>query len=800
MVSAVVVIAVTGAMLTSAPAVLRAADLHWSSWPFVLAAAAVAAVSGLAAPVTAVVTGYWASRVRGLMTRRDQVLRFERAVIGGDQGLPAAALVTDRAVLGIHPAIPLPEAADPDLSADLPSYVMRDIDPGLRTWVNAHKSSGGFLLLTGSAASGKTRTAFQLIQDSLGDWPLLIPASAQQLASYLDSALISSKLVLWLNEAQNYVGPSGLTAATVRRMLAAPQPVIIIGTIWPDRYDSMIAPQPRASSGSGAEEPRADLYADAREILVILADRRNLPAAFSSAERDRAALLAHRDPRIAEALTDPDNHRIPETLAAGSQLISRWVIPASPHGAAVITAAIAARRCGHPGPVPVSVLRPLAELAMTPAERAAAPDDWFQSALAWAREPVRGQAAPLTPQATITAVIDGYSVSDILTQHAQRDTAAPWHLIPETAWVRLVSHASPAACQPIAAAAYPHRSAHRQPIARDAARKAADAGYPAAMTSLAILLDEQGHADQARYWYRRAAMAGDASAMYNLAFLLAERGDDETAMQWYQKAADAGHFGAMSNLAVLLREHDKHDRADYWYRKASHSGQIIYSTPAGTAVPDDPELVQQLTSQASRGSTTAMRGLGWLYIDRGQHDQAEQWFMQAADCGDTMAMFHLGLLHAQRDSTERAEHWYRAAADGGSGLAMNNLAMLLARQGHPEQAGQWYRKAAEADGGMAAGAMYNLAQLLKKQGQADQAEYWYRKSAALGHTAAMLELGNLLSAQGYAKQAGQWYRKSAAAGNPDAMQLLAGPVTPEASPGKPGAVTNRPPSPGTDPA
>lgn len=499
---------------------------------------------------------------------------------GRGEVLPVAAEVTDRAVLGIHPAIPLPADADPSLPEDLPLYVPRDIDPGLRSWVRAHSSTGGFLLLTGPAAAGKTRTAYQLISDTLGDWPLLIPASARQLERYIDADQIPPKLVIWLNETHSYLGPGGLTAGAVRRMLAAPQPVIIVGTIWPDRYDTLTAaPGTLPGSTVAASGPQPDAYADSREILIILADRRDLQADFSPAEQHRAASLSHRDPRIAEALADPDNPNLAEALAAGPQLISRWLMPANPYGAAVITAAITARRCGHPEPVPARILKPLAERAMTPAQRATATRKWFNAALEWAREPVRGHAAPLMPQATMPAIVDGDSISDILVQHAARNPAAPWHSVPDDVWMLLIEHASPIACQAIAAAAYPYRAIHHLPIAQRAARKAADAGHAAAMTSLAILMHEQGHVGQARYWHRRAAMSGDSSAMYNLAFLLAEQGDNDQAQQWYQQAAHAGHFGAMSNLAALLRQQGHAEQAEHWQRKAFAVGQIREAAP-----------------------------------------------------------------------------------------------------------------------------------------------------------------------------------------------------------------------------
>lgn len=51
--------------------------------------------------------------------------------------VPRVEQVTDRAVLNIHEAIPLPPGtATPDgLSADLPEYVTRDVDADLRTFL-----------------------------------------------------------------------------------------------------------------------------------------------------------------------------------------------------------------------------------------------------------------------------------------------------------------------------------------------------------------------------------------------------------------------------------------------------------------------------------------------------------------------------------------------------------------------------------------------------------------------------------------------------------------------------------------
>jgi hypothetical protein len=741
---AVIALAVSAAVLAVAPAVLKAAHLHWPVWPLVLAGASITALAALGRPLTAVITRSWADRAQQQISSRDQARQIERDLTGYSKGLPLASQVSDRAVLGIHPAIPLPPGSDPALPADLPLYIPRDIDSELRAWVTTHRQSGGFLLLTGPAAAGKTRTACQLIHDTLADWPLLMPATAEQLTTYIHATPTASRLIIWLNETQNYLGPGRLSAAAIRRILTAPRPVIIIGTIWPQRYDAlttMAAPasfQGNATAVPGLHDPSSD----AREILTILAHRADLPSAFTIAEQDRAHTLASNDPRLAEALSYGPH--LPQTLAAAPDLIHRWLTAADPAGAAVITAAVTARRCGHPQPLPPAVLQPLAEQALTPSQRARARRGWYPAALRWAQSPVRGLAAPLTPQARAPGAIDGDNVSDILIQHATSNPAAPWHHIPEATWLLLISHATPAACLDIAATAYPNRATQQAPIAQRAARKAAGAGHPSAMDSLGTLLHEQGSPAQAEQWYRTAAHAGHSGAMANLAFLLAQRGDDNQAEQWYRTAAEAGHFGAMSHLAVLLAGQGHPGQAAEWHRKASHAGQITAEPPPAA---EDQHLA----------------------------DQAEQRYRRAAGAGDRDAMAHLGFLLAQREESGEAEYWYRKAAAAGNTHAMNNLAILLAGQGHSGEAEHWYRKAIGSGGSGVAGATFNLGSLYETQENSRQAEQWYRTAAAMGHTAAMTSLGALLARQGLHSQAEQWYRKAAAAGDTHAMRKLESP-------------------------
>ena len=753
-------VVVFAALLAAAPAVLKPAHVHWPVWPVALAGAVVTALLGLAKPVADAVTQRWADRAKRDLERQDRARELERAVGGRDKGLPSAGEITDRALLGIHPSIPLPPGADTSLSPDLPLYIPRDLDADLRAWITAHHESGGFLLLVGPAASGKSRCAYELVHDMLADWPMFMPSTSAHITDYFEANPAPGKLVVWLNETQKFLGPKGLTVATVRHILALPWPVTIIGTMWPQRYDTLAGP-PDMALGDANE--------DSREILTMLAERKDLLPRFSNAELDRAASLATRDPRIGEAVSETGSWNLTETLAAAPDLISRWLNAADLYGAAVITAAVIARRCGHPEPLPANVLESVAETVLTPAARGRTTERWFQAALDWARAPVRGPAAPLTPQATIPGVVEGDQVSDVLVQQAVRDKSVPGHIISEPTWMLLIDQSTPEACRQIANVAYEQRQERQAPITERAIRKAAAAGDTDAMFKLGVLLVEHGKDGEAGEWYRKAAATGDARAMTNLGVLVEEQGKDGEAEEWLRKAAATGYTGAMSNLGVLVKEQGKDGEAEEWFRKAAATGREGAMFNLGVLLKEqgkDGEAEEWFRKAAANGYVPAMSNLGILVEEQGKDGEAEEWHRKAAATGHAAAMSNLGVLVEAQGKDGEAEEWYRKAAATGYVPAMSNLAMLLEAQGKDGEAEEWYRKAA-ATGYVPA--MSNLAMLLEAQGKDGEAEEWFRKAAATGGAGAMFNLGVLVKEQGKDGEAEEWYRKAAATGHATAM-------------------------------
>jgi hypothetical protein len=135
--------------------------------------------------------------------------------------------------LGVHAAISVPGVAD----GVLPEYVPRDADAdgsGVRARLAAAAERGGFVLLVGGSSTGKTRCAAEAIRSLLPDWWLVHPGGPGEVAAL--AAASPARTVVWLDELQRYLdGEHGLSGGVMRALLGAPGPVVIIGTLWPDR-------------------------------------------------------------------------------------------------------------------------------------------------------------------------------------------------------------------------------------------------------------------------------------------------------------------------------------------------------------------------------------------------------------------------------------------------------------------------------------------------------------------------------------------------------------------------------------
>ncbi|OIJ89772.1 tetratricopeptide repeat protein [Streptomyces colonosanans] len=761
-------------VLTAAPAGVKEGELSWPKW-------LVATVIAGAGVLVAVWTPLVQARTSALAARTTRATEREAQAEGALHKLPTrkgkvplAAEVTGRALLGIHESIPLPSDTSmaQELSAELPMYVPRDIDSDMRTALEAMKKTGGFVLLVGPPASGKTRCAYEAVRSVLPDWWMYMPDDATTLTELVTSEADLKRSVVWLNEAQKFLtGSAPLKAATVRQLLAdTSRPVILIGTIWSSTYDQLRTPTTTSlAEATNPEGDTGDLNKDSRQILDMA--RRFSLGGWTQSEWDRAEELASIDPRIEYASRHREEAGLTQTLSAAPELTHRWEQADDCYGQAVITAAVIARRCGHPYTIPEDILRALALGHLTGPQRAAAGAHWFSDALTWACRPVHhsGGIAPLQACAEMVGQVDGYQVSDILVDHTGATSPAPHRRFMPTIWGSVITLASPEACFSIGIAAY---LSDMPTQARRAWERAAEAGHIDAMHNLGFHLAEEGEVDEARTWYTHAAEAGDTDAMHNLGVLLTEQGEGDEARTWYTHAAEAGHTSAMNNLGVLLTEQGEGDEARSWYTRAAEAGDTGAMSNLGMLLAKEGEVDEArtwFTRAADAGNTGAMYNLGVLLAEEGEGDEARAWYTRAAEAGHTGAMYNFGVLFAEEGEIDEARTWYTRAVEAGHTDAMNNLGALLAKQGEVDEARTWFTRAVEAGH---TGAMNNLGMLLAEQGEVDEARTWLTRGVEAGHTGAMNNLGMLLAKQGEVDEARTWFTRAVEAGHTGAMNNL----------------------------
>lgn len=700
-------------VLTAGPEILKSVNLPSPAWVTPLIAA-------LGGGFLLVATPLLQSRVEAINRNSDQaeeranIQNAARERIAGDgQVFPLVADVNDRALFGIHPAILLPASSDETLSPEFPSYVPRDVDADLHTALRTKRATGGFILLVGRAASGKSRCAYEAISAVLPDWHLCIPSNADSITTLVDNGVDLGRTVIWLDEAQKFIGPGKLESETVRRLLAdSKRPTIIVGTIWPTTYGRLRTHLP--------VDHIEDANESARDILN-LATRFEIPD-FSRSEKERAAQIAAIDPRIREAIDRGSDTSLTELLAAAPELIHRWNQGDSEFGRLIVTAAVTARNCGHPEVVTKDTLSALATFIMTGNQMARATAGWFAEGIDWACQPVRGASAPLSAYAEKVGEVYGYTVSDVLVQYAAETNHVE---ISDEFWIFLIEHAESYAA--IALFVQSLKSDNFN-VARKAAERAAAAGFTASFSILAVMLERKNKWEEALEWAKRAAEEdpaarqhvglillrtgkyeeadawlldvanlGEASAMgaYGLSLLL--QGRLEESIDWLRRAVTGGNKIALATLGKAMQAAGNLEEAEEYLRRASEVGMLSAQTDLARMLMDDPhrrtEAIELFRKPAESGDSRAMVGLALLLSETGSREEARALLEQAAAKNEVHALAGLGVFAAEDGDMATAESWYRRAASLDHPVAISELAVILRARGEINAAEVWERKA-----------------------------------------------------------------------------------------------------------
>jgi hypothetical protein len=639
---------------------------------------------------------------------------------------------SDALLLEVHEAI---TADGADLPV-LPPYLPRAHDDLLRRELVQAEQGSRVVMLVGGSTTGKTRAAWEAIRAVLPSWRLwhpLIPERPQAVVEALVVGRVAPRTVIWLNEAQMYLRPTGTgarVATALQQLLHDPAtaPVLVLGSMWPEYWTELTDPQSTEHAAVRA------LLGRAREIPV--------PSEFTEEDIIRLRGQIVSDPRLRVA-TEQGGGRVTQHLAGVPELIRRYK-RASDHVRAVVRAAMDARRLSRWLHLPHEFLYRAAPGYLDPQvwDQTDDGDAWFEDALAYLTEPCRGAPGPLRRRRALpgdTDSLGGYRLADYLEQvgRAERACSSP----PASFWDAVAATcADPAVLSDLAYAAYVRGRLHR---ARQLYRRAACCGDTGALRDLARLREKAGDHAEADVIAREAADRGDTEVLRDLAWLREKAGDHAGADAKARETADHGNTRALRDLAGLRKQAGDHAEAERLYREA-----------------------------ASRGDTEALQDLAWLREQTGDHADAERLYREVADRGRPAALRGLARLREKAGDHAGADAAAQEAADRGHPEALLDLARRRERAGDHAGADAAIQEAADPED--AAEALLGLARRLEQAGDHAAAETLYREAPVRGDFKVLMDLVELREHAGDHAGAVAAAREAADRGHPYVLINLAG--------------------------
>lgn len=686
--------------------------------------------------------------------------------------------------LGVHPSVRL-ESSSGERADQFPPYVPRDCD-GM---IDETSRRGGLVVIEGRSGSGKTRVAAESMRRILADRWLLTPDDAAALRQLAESAENLHDAVVWLNDLENFFGPSGLDVPMLSTLCPPGRTdVVLLATL---RSEERLDLETHSAFGP-ARSAASDVLRKAATI--------QLPLLFSRSERERAAELRS-DGRIAHWLDEGGETGLGEYLAAGPAAVARWLAGAGgAHvtGAALVSAAVDCGRAHYRKPVPLDVLSEMSEHYLDERDAHHPDRPTPDQALKWATTLVSGASSCLTSHAGRR-----YRAFDYLLDYQQRNEAAP--PVPEPVLAILLSHATGDDFAAVFVVAMTSSLNADQPTLADLAlaRHGEVNGFDNVWQQVMWLLRMTSFSDVAdlattspevmafavaassprreawdfgaRFvrWLRLFAEADNPVAMGLLGSELCAGGDTQEGEAWLRRSAEAGNIDSGAEMARRLRDADRDVELTAWLDDAAAAGRgrvVVQFARQLIAEGHRNEAKRWCRRAAALGDPDAMVGLAELCREDDEWDETERLLRAAADAGHPIGMYHLGLtLMPLIGRGREAEEWFRKAADTGIGRAAVCLAILLHQRGATAPLDEWLdreRGAGSGDNVLA------FAEQLAARGEMADAETWCRHAVDLGSTQAIRRLGDVLHSRGDAEGARESYHRAADLGDISAMVSL----------------------------
>ncbi|MGW2746571.1 hypothetical protein [Streptomyces sp. NPDC001450] len=591
---------------------------------------------------------------RALRLPAEELLELRRAAAGGGGGGrpgPGRAIGEwEPHDLEVHPAGHSNSAPGCDAPGArvLPGYVRREHDRVLAEAVrDAAAGRSRIVVLVGSSSTGKTRACWEAVQPlAAKGWRLWHPFDPTRAEAALeDLHRVQPRTVVWLNEAQHYLGAPHVgerIAASVHSLLTNLErgPVLVLGTLWPEyarQYTVMPSP--------GEEDP----HSRTRELLsgrtLAVPDIFDAPALVAA-----TALADDGDRLLADALTRARNNgRMTQDLAGAPELLRRYQ-HGTPAAKAVLEAAMDARRLGVGLHLPQTFLTDACADYLTDTDYDQLPEDWAEQAFAELAEPVHGKQAPLRsttlrsqrrPPASSASADDSpapptgpvFRLADYLEQHGRTTRR---HLCPPASFWH-AAHTHLTQTDDLNSLTQAAEARHRRQWAHHLRRRAADLGSTYALYWLAALRAESSDRESAEALARQAAYHDDSHALLSPEMLPEGTEDLESAETFYRQAAGLGSTLALHFLAVLREKAGDRESAEAlaWQAADHGSGNALYSLAVLREESGDRESAEALARRcADHGNTNALKRLAVLREKAGDRESAEALARQAADHGN----------------------------------------------------------------------------------------------------------------------------------------------------------------------
>jgi hypothetical protein len=392
-----------------------------SGWVWVAAAMLVAgagvlvrvwlpgALASGAGAVVALAAGVWAARGTSVLQAGDEQ---RRALADGvwrkhSGRLPLVRELRDPVLLGAHPAA---KNSRRDRS---PAFVVRDFSIPLAVMLRRDR----FVLLVGESTAGKSRSAYELIRAELPGYRVVQPSRRDTAVAAAGLAARTRRSVLWLDDLERFLGSGGLTGAALRSVLeAAGSERYIVATMRAEEYAKF-----SGRADAGTEGMSREVLREGWDVLRLAA-RLEVPRKWSATEIARAGQLKD-DQRLAGAVCHAREFGVAEYLAAAPQLLAEWrdawAPGMHPRAAAMVLAAVDARRAGVHRPLPTQVLFRMHEPYLMARGGARLRPESAQAALEWATAPLYATSSLLLPAE------DGFLAFDYLIDAVDKDRVPP---------------------------------------------------------------------------------------------------------------------------------------------------------------------------------------------------------------------------------------------------------------------------------------------------------------------------------------------------------------------------------------